>query len=746
VLAMLNKSLIIVRNTIAIALVSSACLASEPPAFVDGTEAAAVASNFQPGAYLYSTNSPAAGYSTPSNGDEGAFRTFCEASHMAFDDPLIYPGQPGASHLHMFYGNTAANADSTYSSLRQSGESTCGGGKLNRSAYWHPAVLKDLGGGVIKAVKPAYATVYYKTNRGLVNGTYDHTHRIPRGMGYVFGFNMSNPTASRGFAGWKCSSGGTAVKYLRNWDTTATLDCAPSALLGAVMSSPQCWDGVNLTSPNGRAHMAYPIGTGYTSSCPASHPYRLPHYDMIVWFSHNGPADYKDWYLSSDRMEGQSSFRNGETMHTDWFGAWDYPIMQTWMNECNGLTGKPEDVRTCVATQFGDGTAGTQTMINFAAVPETSRYLDLPAPVQPPSHTPVVAALAAAPTTGPAPLIVKFDASSSTGGSALRYAWDLDSDGVFDDGSTAGLTWTYPTAGSYVATVRVSDGTHTAAKSVGVTVTNPLPVQPPVVAALVAAPTTGPAPLIVKFDASSSTGGSALRYAWDLDSDGVFDDGSTAGLTWTYPTAGSYVATVRVSDGTHTAAKSVGVTVTNPLPVQPPVVAALVAAPTTGPAPLIVKFDASSSTGGSALRYAWDLDSDGVFDDGSTAGLSRKYTAPGSYVATVRVSDGINSASKSVGVTVTKLLKNAPRAEAGSEGDQLAPRRQHLASCCDRPIGRLACATWYPHRPRTQQSALWPVPRPEPTLREAGRITRNAKSVAAGLGGEAWRKPELERQ
>jgi len=30
----------------------------------------------------------------------GAFRFFCEFSHLAYDDPILYPGQQGAAHLH----------------------------------------------------------------------------------------------------------------------------------------------------------------------------------------------------------------------------------------------------------------------------------------------------------------------------------------------------------------------------------------------------------------------------------------------------------------------------------------------------------------------------------------------------------------------------------------------------------------------------------------------------------------------
>ena len=55
----------------------------------------------------------------------GNFRTVCGFSHMAFDDPIVYPGQPGVSHLHAFFGNAAANAYSTAQSLANSGKSTC---------------------------------------------------------------------------------------------------------------------------------------------------------------------------------------------------------------------------------------------------------------------------------------------------------------------------------------------------------------------------------------------------------------------------------------------------------------------------------------------------------------------------------------------------------------------------------------------------------------------------------------------
>ena len=34
----------------------------------------------------------------------GNFRTHCKESHVNNDDPLVYPGQVGAAHEHVFFG------------------------------------------------------------------------------------------------------------------------------------------------------------------------------------------------------------------------------------------------------------------------------------------------------------------------------------------------------------------------------------------------------------------------------------------------------------------------------------------------------------------------------------------------------------------------------------------------------------------------------------------------------------------
>ena len=99
--------------------------------------------------------------SVPDNGTvgDGQFRMACQYSHFAYDDPIVFPGQPGASHLHLFFGNTEADAHTTASSLLDRGGGSCNGFELNRSAYWTPALLDGRG----NAVVPEQIILYYKT-------------------------------------------------------------------------------------------------------------------------------------------------------------------------------------------------------------------------------------------------------------------------------------------------------------------------------------------------------------------------------------------------------------------------------------------------------------------------------------------------------------------------------------------------------------------------------------------------------
>jgi hypothetical protein len=296
--------------------------ATTPAPTAPATESfAATASNVDVNAHLVSPGwGTSAGYP--------AFRFFCEHSHFNYDDPIVHPGQPGAAHLHQYFGNRSANAFSTWTSLRSTGDSTCQGGPINRTAYWFPAVLDAQG----RAVVADFYQIYYKAeNAPLVNGV-RHVEAWPNGLRMLAGSRMDgqpvDPSAQRrdgaGLTwGWRCESntGSAAVGVIPN--------CAAGDTLIGWVRFPYCWDGVNRDSADHRSHLRY--GTGNTwGVCPAG----FRHIPEVTEFLHiKVPAGGSGgWRLSSDDM-GSHQMTPGTSLHADWLGAWD-PVVQTRWLDC----------------------------------------------------------------------------------------------------------------------------------------------------------------------------------------------------------------------------------------------------------------------------------------------------------------------------------------------------------------------------------------------------------------------------
>ena len=183
-----------------------------------------------------------------------------------------------------------------------------------------------------------------------------------------------------------------------------------------------------------------------------------------------------------------------------------------------------------------------------------------------PNNAPIAAA-AATPRAGTAPLSVTFDSTGSadTDGMITAFAWN------FGDGARstqANPTHTYNNVGSFTATLTVTDNDGaTASASISISVTA-APNNAPTAAAT-ASPRTGVSPLTVDFDSSGSTDsdGTISRYAWD------FDDGARStqrNPRHTYNNAGNYTAVLTVTDDRGaTGTDSVDIEVTGPQGLQP---------------------------------------------------------------------------------------------------------------------------------------------------------------------------------
>jgi Domain of unknown function (DUF1996) len=248
----------------------------------------------------------------PAVGDGvGAFRTVCDLARMAKDDPIVFPGQPGASHLHSFFGNAGANANSTQDSIRNSGNSTCRGGIANRSSYWVPSLIDAQG----KPVEPIRIDVYYKS--GYNGIAPEDVQPFPSGLRVIAG--SAKASAAQEHSYWDCHG-----DYIGHPGSIPQCSSEADAL-NMVVEFPQCWDGKNLDSADHKSHMAYTED----GKCPSTHPVPIPAISFNVLYP---VRNVTGWRLASDMYE--TSKPGGFSAHGDWFEGWDPDISKTFIKNC----------------------------------------------------------------------------------------------------------------------------------------------------------------------------------------------------------------------------------------------------------------------------------------------------------------------------------------------------------------------------------------------------------------------------
>ena len=235
----------------------------------------------------------------------------CQYSHSLKDDPIVFRAQPGASHLHDFVGAKTTDAFSTAASLSASG-TTCLM-PADKSAYWVPALYED-GVRVLPNGAAKNALFYYR-RKGAPTGTM--VQPFPMGLRMIIGnakakSPQENPQLGTDII-FKCGPGSTT-------DLPAPPKQCSSGIMVMSLRFPNCWDGVNLDSPDHRSHMAYPS----SGRCPKSHPVVLPRIESFFRYK-----------VGTDPI-GTITLSSGPyyTAHQDFFNAWDPAVLQALVTKC----------------------------------------------------------------------------------------------------------------------------------------------------------------------------------------------------------------------------------------------------------------------------------------------------------------------------------------------------------------------------------------------------------------------------
>jgi hypothetical protein len=272
---------------------------------------------------------------------------------------------------------------------------------------------------------------------------------------------------------------------------------------------------------------------------------------------------------------------------------------------------------------------------------------------------------------------------------ALTYSWDLDGDGVYEtQGAKPSASFlrgsrkvsmkvTDPSGLSLTTTKTIDVGNAAPAGDFTWGATSPL--------------SNTPVHLTATNIADPDDAASAIKVAWDLDDDGVYDvNGPTADATFAHP--GAQTVAMRLTDpqGDAVVVRR-AVDVAN----RPPVAAFDVnpSAPHTGDDITLTARGTDPDGGTMQLTSAWDLDGDGQFDD-ATGDVAHASFLAGPHVVRLRVTDGDGAATvveRTLDVTtpITVLAAPAPFADASAVAPALAPQDTRLRPMAPYPVVRL---------------------------------------------------------
>jgi hypothetical protein len=201
---------------------------------------------------------------------DAVFTVDCTFAHRAKDDPIVDPGQPGASHSHDFYGNESTNAASTIGSLR--GKPTTCADPDDTASYWAPTLYR--GNDPVTAYR---LRAYYRAVPGQDVTT---VHAPPLGLIMLAGNHDAISPQPTSMVGWGC--GFTPRRLV----SRPPNDCTDISPLTMQLFFPNCWNGRTLDSADHRSHMAYSVD----GVCPPDHPVPITQLQLTIEYPVWGPT------------------------------------------------------------------------------------------------------------------------------------------------------------------------------------------------------------------------------------------------------------------------------------------------------------------------------------------------------------------------------------------------------------------------------------------------------------------------
>ena len=435
----------------------------------------------------------------------GVVSLHCKFSHTNFDDPIVFPGQPGAAHQHGYVGSHTTSAASNLTTMQASATSCPVSG--DTAGYWFP-LLVNPGGTVLF---PAQVNIYYRSPTGQT------IQPFPSDLRIIVGGDTKNPPRPdlvQQSLSYSCFDSGPFFDH--------PIDCGDRATIAHV-HFPNCVLNDATDSTDHRSHMVFAAG----KTCPSGYS-QVPKLSLHIRYL--GVDDGA--YLTSDTATSAP----GQTLHADFWNTWQPAALDCLVSILNSGISAKGSTDANFTSLCPEGAANAPPTVS-----DINPYLS-------------IAVLGQG--------VTLTAASSDPDEDVLVFTWTFG-DGTTTTGTTAAgggtitATHTYTAPGTYAVSLTVDDGYGgTATKSASVRVAAPLGLE------ISAQPPTGTVPFTVSFAASPSGGVPPYSFQWD------FGDGSmstTQNPTHIYQVAGTYTVTLTASDADgRTTTKTIQITANSP--------------------------------------------------------------------------------------------------------------------------------------------------------------------------------------
>lgn len=186
----------------------------------------------------------------------------------------------------------------------------------NKSQYWHPSIYSyDSSTNVFTREIIFQNSAYYIWETGV-------TRAFPDGFQMIGGYDLQTNGSPRFSAECVSPSPSTRPACPSSFGAQTFFPLTACDELEANMAFPTCWNGVDLSSANGRSHVAYASDDGI---CPDGFPVALPE---ILFFLRVSPY-FGGCHVFSDMSQ---------VFHADYFSGWEVNFLQNVLDKCNNTS------------------------------------------------------------------------------------------------------------------------------------------------------------------------------------------------------------------------------------------------------------------------------------------------------------------------------------------------------------------------------------------------------------------------